>query len=87
MTKLKFVQEIAEKHFSQNGLFKVRVIINKNVLLVDIELGALNSISLTRIEWFKEETEKRIIYIKSLHSTYIEILNKENIRISFLIDG
>lgn len=87
MKKLKCVQEIAEKHFSQNGLFNVKVEINKNFLLVDMELGDKNSFSLTRIEWFKEETEKQITYIKSLHSTYIEILNKENIRISFLIEG
>ncbi|PWN62389.1 hypothetical protein C1631_022760 [Chryseobacterium phosphatilyticum] len=83
--KLIKIQLIAEKHFSNLGMFKVSVQFIKNHLAIDIVQESFNSFSTQRIDWFRDETEHLITYVKGNCTTYIETKDKSIIRISYLI--
>lgn len=81
------IQAIAEKHFSNLGMFKVSIQIIKNHLTVDIEQEDFNSFSTERIDWFRQETEHLITYVKGNCTTFIETMERKILRISYIISA
>lgn len=85
--RLKELLPIAEKHFSNLGMFKVSVQIIKNHLTINIEQEDFNSFSTERIDWFRQETEDLITYVKGNCTTLIETKERKILRISYLISN
>lgn len=80
------IQDIAVKHFSQDGIFNVLVKISESHLIIEMPLKNYNSFSVDRIKLFREDTDKLISYINGVGETYIEIVDKQLILILYRID-